>query len=375
MEKIFAELASINPRFEATGVFQNKEIIPLLEKYNLKFNDIIEHSTKMSRGVWKRNDIDVSIKPSEVSLVVPDKLQDVFKPAPKQAVQQNSSFASVPLLDEYYIPFGAYKDVETIIASKQFYPVLITGHSGNGKTMSVEQACARNNRPFMRINCTKKTDEETLIGSKTIIDGNVVVVEGPMLTAMRSGAVISLDEFSASDPNAILMLQGIMEGKPYFYAPTSEYIVPAKGFNVFLTDNTKGQGSEDGRYVGTNIINEAFLERIGMTIEQEFPTESVELKILQRRMMLKGAEDQDFAKSLVKWAAAIRKTFDDGGIDSVISTRRLGHIIDHFAIFKNKTKAVEQCTARFDEMTKMAFREFWDKISVEPVTPQESDND
>ena len=325
--------------------------------------------TKLARGVYQYTGLTTPTeKVKKTTKREPEVVQLAqvipLKPVRKEQVSKNDMYAQVPEKDLDYIPFGDYKDIEQIIKSELFYPVLITGHSGNGKTMTIEQACAKLKRPLIRINCTKKTDEEVLIGTKTLIDGDVVIVEGPLLIAMRSGSVILLDEFSCSDPNAILCIQGIMEGKPFYFPLTGEYITPKKGFNVFLTDNTKGQGSDDGRYVGTNILNEAFLERIGMNIEQEYPPLNIERKIVLRRMDTKGCVDEVFAEDLVKWAEAIRRTFADGGIDSVISTRRLGHIVDNFSIFKDKKKAIVQCTNRFDEMTKMAFVALFDKIAT-----------
>jgi len=361
VEQVYAEFSAKNPDFARTQEFRKRDLQEFCAEIGAKWHaSLFENTERVAHGVYKYTGVQnvVTIKKDPVvakqePILVPDN------------VLRNSNFGSIPMSDPDYVPFGQYRDIETIIKSKIFYPVLITGHSGNGKTLSVMQACAKLNRAMIRINCTKKTDEESLIGSKTLVDGNVIVVEGPFLTAMRSGSIVLLDEFSASDPNAILMLQGIMEGKPYYFTATGEYVYPAKGFNVFLTDNTKGQGSEDGRYVGTNILNEAFLERIGMTIEQEYPSATVEKKIMLRRMETKGCVNEKFAETLIKWSEAIRRTFADGGIDTMITTRRLGHIVDNYAIFNDTNKAIVDCTARFDEMTKQAFRTLWEKISEE----------
>ena len=355
--------------FIDNGTFSPKDVKFVCDKAGIEVNyDILKVSDKVGRGLYRYTG-QVSTAPvvapalkitADVQLVAP-----APEPVRKEAVQRNDSYAHVPEINSEYVPFGEYRDIEKIIKSGVFYPILITGQSGNGKTMGVEQACAKLGRPMIRLNCTKKTDEEVLIGTKTLIDGSVVVKEGPMLIAMRSGAVVLLDEFSCSDPSSIMCIQGIMEGKPFYFPLTGEYIKPAHGFNVIMTDNTKGQGSEDGRFVGTNVLNEAFLERIGSVYEQEYPSMVVEKQILLKRMAAKGCVDDEFASNLVKWADAIRRTFADGGIDSVISTRRLGHIIDNFAIFGNKKKAVVQCTNRFQDTTKDAFVGLWKSLSVE----------
>lgn len=368
MTKILELLTENCETFRADGTFTPGDIRAVCAAAGIepKFN-LLAKSNKVSRGVYQYTGSAKLKVVKKDPVVAPRNFEtvDAVQSNSREAVQRNSTFAHVPAVDKDYVPFGDYRDIEKIVKSKAFYPVLITGHSGNGKTMSIEQACAKFDRPMIRINCTKKTDEEVLIGSKTLIDGSVQVVEGPMLTALRSGAVLLLDELSCSDPGAIMCIQGILEGKPYYFPLSGEYITPAKGFNVFMTDNTKGQGSEDGRYIGTNVLNEAFLERIGVTLEQEYPSLVVEKKIVMARMETKECVDEKFADDLVKWAGSIRRAFADGGIDSVISTRRLAHIVDNFSIFGDKAKAIRQCTNRFDEMTKNAFVTLWDKISDE----------
>lgn len=384
---LFKLLSDRNESFAKTGRFLTSDLTAICKAENIPLSAAgaaVKLATRLDRGSYvytpgvapaaavkptRQPRVDVEMAKPSLKVIEPE-LHEVTRvtTAVHEAVQRFDLTAQVPLIDSDYIPFGEYKDLETIIKSKMFYPVLITGHSGNGKTMSVTQACAKFKRPMIRINCTKTTDAETLIGSKTLIDGNVVITEGPMLTSMRNGSIIILDEFSASDPNAILCLQGILEGGAYYFALTGEYVYPKEGFNVFLTDNTKGQGSDDGRYVGTNILNEAFLERVGMVIEQEYPSLAVEKKITIRKMENLNCVNEKFADDLVKWAEAIRRTFADGGVDSVITTRRLAHIVKHYSIFTDTNKAVKACCARFDEMTKMAFITLWEKISaVEPA--------
>ena len=280
----------------------------------------------------------------------------------------------VPARDPNYVPFGNYKDLQTIIKSGMFYPAYIAGPTGNGKSTSVEQICANTNKPLIRVNLNTMTDEDQLIGSKTLVDGNVEIVEGPIVIAMRYGIPLLLDEIDAGGANTLLCLQPILEGKPFYFKLKNEMITPAKGFNIFATANTKGKGSDDGRYIGTNVLNEAFLERFAVTFNQPYPIEKVELQIVQNLFVHFGLADQkktinqsksldDFAENLVKWAAVVRKTFDDGGCDENITTRRLTHIVRAFSIFKNEKKAIELCLNRFDDVTKMAFVDLYSKIA------------
>lgn len=281
----------------------------------------------------------------------------------------------IPKVDPNYVAFGNHKDVDTIIKSRQFYPAYISGPTGNGKSTTVEQACAKNKRPLIRVNLNMMTDEDQLIGSKTLVDGNVQVVEGPIIIAMRNGIPLLLDEIDAGSANTLLCLQPILEGKPFYFKLKNELIYPAQGFTVFATANTKGKGSEDGRYIGTNVLNEAFLERFAVTFNQAYPSASVERKIVLNLMKSYGCEDAEFAETLVKWADAIRRTFDDGGVDETITTRRLVHIVRAFSIFKDKKKAVDLCINRFDDITRAAFSDLFEKVAKpepeqEPVIEQ-----
>lgn len=268
----------------------------------------------------------------------------------------------IPQVDFNYVAFGNHKDVENIIKSYEFYPTYITGPTGNGKSTMVEQICAKNKRDLIRINLNTMSDEEQLIGSKTLEDGNVTVVEGPVLIAMRTGSVLLLDEIDAGAANTLLCLQPILEGKPYYFKLKNEVITPARGFNIIATANTKGKGSDDGRYIGTNVLNEAFLERFAVTFEQEYPTRANELKIINNLMATHGCVDKEFSELLVKWAESIRRTFDDGGLDETITTRRLVHVIKAFSIFKDQLKAIELCCNRFDEQTKESFIDLFTKL-------------
>lgn len=285
-------------------------------------------------------------------------------------VQHSSSIEVKPLIpvkDKNYVAFGNHKDVDLIVKSGMFYPTYITGPTGNGKSTMVEQVCAAHKKPLIRVNLNMMTDEEQLIGSKTLVDGNVQVVEGPVLIAMRTGATLLLDEIDAGGANTLLCLQPILEGKPFYFKLKNELITPAQGFNIFATANTKGKGSDDGRYIGTNVLNEAFLERFAVTLNQEYPSSAVEKKIVLNLMKAYGCEDVEYAETLVKWADAIRRTFEDGGVDELITTRRLTHVVRAYSIFKNKKKAVELCCNRFDDICRAAFIDLFDKVSNDPV--------
>ena len=272
----------------------------------------------------------------------------------------------VPQKDSGFVPFGNFTDLKKILGSGIFYPVFITGMSGNGKTFSVEQACAALNKELIRVNITIETDEDDLIGGFRLVDGNTVWHNGPVIEALERGAVLLLDEVDLAS-NKILCLQSILEGKGVFLKKTGKYVVPAPGFTVVATANTKGKGSDDGRFIGTNVLNEAFLERFALTFEQEYPTPSVEAKILG-----KMCDDDEFVTRLVDWADIIRKTFNDGGIDEIISTRRLVHIINAYKIFGKRMKAIQSCVNRFDDETKESFLSLYEKIDDKVETTEEA---
>tara|TARA_R100000458_G_C8256145_1_gene232270 strand:+ start:190 stop:1449 length:1260 start_codon:yes stop_codon:yes gene_type:complete len=267
----------------------------------------------------------------------------------------------VPAKSKNFVPFGSFNDVHTIIASEMFYPVFVTGLSGNGKTFGIEQACAKAGRECIRVNLTIETDEDDLIGGFRLINGETVYQKGPVTEAMERGAVLLLDEIDLAS-NKIMCLQPVLEGKPLFLKKIGEVVEPAPGFNIVATANTKGKGDEAGRFIGTNVLNEAFLERFPITFEQPYPSMAVEKKIVAKELKLLGVEDNEFASLLVSWADTIRKTFFDGGCDEIIATRRLIHIAKAFSIFNDRVKAVELCVARFDEETKESFLDLYKKV-------------
>ena len=279
----------------------------------------------------------------------------------------------VPKKDPVFVSFGNYPDVKSIIRSKMFYPVFITGLSGNGKTMGVTQACAENKRELIRVNITIETDEDDLLGGYRLKDGQTVWQNGPVIEAMERGAVLLLDEIDLAS-NKIMCLQPILEGSGVFVKKINRFVKPANGFNVIATANTKGQGSDDGKFIGTNVLNEAFLERFPITFEQSYPSVAIEQKILVATYKNStGKSDNDFCKKLVTWADVIRKTYFDGSVDEIISTRRLVHIIQAYAIFGKKMKAVEVCTNRFDDDTKNSFIELYTKVDAGATAEQISE--
>ena len=322
--------------------------------YQTVTNKIADY--KVGRGKW--------------NLTIQEELEQTYQAPPAMpTVEQNL----IPDKDDTFVKFGNFGDLKKIIQSRLFYPTFITGLSGNGKTLSVEQACAQLGRELIRVNITIETDEDDLIGGFRLVDGATVWHNGPVIEALQRGAILLLDEVDLAS-NKILCLQSILEGKGVFLKKIGKYVKPTKGFNVFATANTKGKGSEDGRFIGTNVLNEAFLERFPVTFEQTYPTPATEQKILEGISLDLGIEDTDFCKRLVDWADIIRKTFYDGGIDEIISTRRLVHIIRAFSIFKDKAKAIQVCVSRFDDETKQSFLELYDKVDADFVMPVENDS-
>ena len=302
-----------------------------------KLNDF-----KVGRGKW--------------NLTVQEKLEQNYQaPAALPVIEQDL----IPQKDDSFVKFGNFTDIKKIIQSRLFYPTFITGLSGNGKTFLVEQACAQLKRELIRVNITIETDEDDLIGGFRLVNGETVWHNGPVIEALERGAVLLLDEVDLAS-NKILCLQSILEGKGVFLKKIGRFVKPKDGFQVIATANTKGKGSDDGRFIGTNVLNEAFLERFCVTFEQSYPTPSTEQKILES-----DCDDKEFCKHLVDWADIIRKTFYDGGIDEIISTRRLVHIVRAYSIFGDKAKALQVCINRFDDETKAAFLELYDKVDAD----------
>ena len=306
---------------------------------------------KVTRGKWNLKVTAKKVAQIEKSFEAPAAL-----PATQQSL--------IPTKDDTFVQFGSFQDVKKIIQSRLFYPTFITGLSGNGKTFSVEQACASLKRELIRVNITIETDEDDLIGGFRLLNGQTVWHNGPIIEALERGSILLLDEIDLAS-NKILCLQSILEGKGVFLKKIGRYVKPAPGFNVIATANTKGKGSEDGRFIGTNVLNEAFLERFPVTFEQAYPSVKTEFKILQGLAATLNIKDDDFCQRLVDWGDIIRKTFYDGGIEEIISTRRLVHIVRAYSIFNDKMKAIQVCVNRFDDETKQAFLELYDKVDAD----------
>jgi len=314
---------------------------------------------KTAKGKWNL----------EVTTAAVENIEKSFNsPAVLPQVEQNL----VPEKDTTFVKFGNFPDIKKIIASKLFYPTFVTGLSGNGKTFGIEQVCAQLGRELIRVNITIETDEDDLIGGFRLVNGNTVWHNGPVVEALERGAILLLDEIDLAS-NKILCLQPVLEGKGLFLKKIGKFVQPKAGFNVVATANTKGKGSDDGRFIGTNVLNEAFLERFPVTFEQAYPAPAHEIKILKNVASSLGVDDTDFCKRLVDWADIIRKTFYDGGIEEIISTRRLVHILRAFSIFNNKEKAIKVCINRFDEDTKQSFLELYDKVDADFEITKELD--
>ena len=335
---------------------------------------------RSNRGQYRLPDAPNGVRPAVTAMVteepaVVELAQTATVHVLRQKKLEDHADTSIPEKYQGYVPFGFYKDLTSIVLSQEFFPVFITGMSGNGKTLMVEQVCATLKRECIRVNISVETDESDLIGGPTLIEGNVVYRDGPVMTAMKRGAILLIDEVDRGS-NKLMCLQGILEGKPYFNKKSGEYIHPKRGFNVIATANTKGRGSEEGRYL-SQILDDAFLERFNITVEQEYPEAKVELKILKPLL-----NDDEFAENLVKWADVIRKTFAEGGVDEIISTRRLVHISKTYAIFKDRQKAIQLCVNRFDQETKDSFLDLYSKVDIKvaeantaPVTPITTDDE
>jgi len=315
-----------------------------------------EKIVKLKESIVKLNDADCKVNEPETEMAYAQVLEF------RQPKLIDDSEPAVPQKWPDYVPFGFYKDMKNIISSKAFYPVFVTGLSGNGKTLMVEQVCAELNRECIRVNISVETDESDLLGGPTLVNGNVVNRDGPVLIAMKRGAVLLIDEVDRGS-NKLMCLQGIMEGKPHYNKKSGEMVYPADGFTIIATANTKGRGSDEGKYL-SQILDDAFLERFPITVEQEYPDAKTERKILTPLIA-----DKDFVECLVQWADVVRKSYQEGATDEIISTRRLVHIAKAFGIFKDRMKAITLCVNRFDEETKMAFLDLYSKVDSSVESP------
>ena len=372
MRKIDREnlVARLQEQDNGTGVFTRRQIIDSANELGLGFPAWLVNGRKdlkVDRGVYNLTAMFGGQTVAPIAAPAPavaQPLEVVETKTPATVVQAKLQVEVdnlIPNKDETFVPFGFYKDLKKVLQGNLFYPIFISGLSGNGKTTMVEQVCANLKREAIRVNISIETDEDDLIGGNTLVDGNVVYREGPVLTAMKRGAILILDEIDRGS-NKMMCLQAILEGKPYFNKKTGETVTPAPGFNIVATANTKGRGSDDGKFISANILDEAFLERFAITVEQEYPTMATEKKIVLKKMERTNTSDDEFATHLVTWSDVIRKTYYEGAIDELISTRRLEHIVNAFAVFGDKQKAVQLCVNRFDEDTKQAFIDLYSKV-------------
>ena len=348
-------------------VFSRDDVLGKGRELGLSFRQIRKNilidDYRVGKGMYSIEGVE-SV-PQEVSISDdPSPTQKVSPPQPSTEVNliANTSMESlIPEKFEGFVEWGHYSDVKRIVRSRMFYPIFVTGLSGNGKTLMVEQIHASLSKELIRVNITIETDEDDLLGGFRLVNGETKFVPGPVVEAMEKGCTLLLDECDLGS-NKIMCLQPVLEGKGVYLKKVNKWILPKKGFNVIATANTKGKGSDDGRFIGTNVLNEAFLERFAITLEQPYPSVQVETKIVLGSMLKYGKTDKEFASKLVDWADVIRKTFFSGAIDEIISTRRLDHIVKTFSIFGNRMKAIQMCVARFDDETRDAFLDLYTKV-------------
>ena len=359
-------LSAVQDKYDNIQTITRQQIKSVCAEYAIDYPNwlVTDVKRRVSRGVYSLfNDATAVTKRKRVA--------DATVDMAVAAVQFNTA-AQLNLVPEKargYVPFGNFADVRQIVKSGKFYPMYITGLSGNGKTMMIEQVCAQENREMVRVNITIETDEDDLIGGFRLIDGKTVWQNGPVIVAMERGAVLLLDEVDLGS-NKMMCLQPVLEGKPVYLKKINKVITPQPGFNIVATANTKGKGSEDGRFIGTNVMNEAFLERFSITMEQEYPSVKIEQKILNNVLGVSGIAEPAFTDKLVQWADVIRKSFYEGAVGEIISTRRLVHICEAYAIFgKNREKAIQLCLNRFDVDTKNSFLDLYKKLdeTINPV--------
>jgi MoxR-like ATPase len=372
-------LEAITSAYGKNAIVTMAGIKEIVDESNFKRSDyrwLTREEHRADRGKYRLPSLPSATNTENLAAMAADivpirREQPVAKKFDPNAVSEHD-YAQVPAKDKHYVPFGEFKMIEKIVASGKFFPVFISGHSGNGKTFMVEQVCAKVKRPMIRVQMSRETDEDDLIGGFRLIDGETKFMKGPVLRAMEIGALLLIDEADRADPGKAMCLQGILEGKPYFMKKTGEIIEATEGFNVIVTANTKGRGSDDGRYVAATMLDDAWLERFPITIEQEYPTAAIEKKILTNYLSddTITTDDKAFVDHLTVWSEIIRKTFTEGAIDELISTRRLVHIAQTFRMIGDRQKAIRLCINRFDEETKTAFLDLYAKVdpTINPVT-------
>jgi len=361
-----AFVKTLGDKYPGRAIFDRDELIDHANEMGMPFPGFcMKSENRVGRGKYQIQMLSLvsgnakRVEPVEVENSENKLVQTVFEQVKIE----------VPNKDKMYVSWGFFRDVKQIIESNAFYPLFIAGLSGNGKTMMVEQACADTKRKYVRVNITEETDEDDLIGGFRVVNGETVWCDGPIPQAMKQGAICLIDEIDRGS-NKLMCLQAVLEGKPLYIKKTGAVIQPAFGFNIIATANTKGRGSDDGRFTGARILDEAFLERFVATMDQPYPTTAVEKKIVLNAMEAYGNLDGEFADNLVTWAEIIRKTYEDGGVDDLISTRRLVHIARTYGIFGDRKRSIELCISRFDEDTRVAFLDLYTKVDSKAITPQ-----
>ena len=378
-------LIEATKQFGANAVITKSQVQDTLKSLGIMgfgYGHLVQAGMSAGNDKIKLQSVDVS--KTDVAVV---SKKEVVKEVVKETSQDNATVNLVmgsdiqnlvPSPFEGFVSWGHHSTIKQVVKSGMFYPIFVTGLSGNGKTLMIEQVHAELKKELIRVNITIETDEDDLLGGFRLVNGETKFVPGPVIEAMQRGCTLLLDECDLGS-NKLMCLQPVLEGKGVYLKKVNKWVTPKNGFNVMATANTKGKGSEDGRFIGTNILNEAFLERFAVTIEQPYASNTVEKKIVLGSMKkyMKGAVDEKFATNLVQWSEVIRKTFYDGGIDEVISTRRLDHIVKAFAIFKDKMKSIELCVARFDEDTKVSFLDLYSKIDagVDPLAENKEEEE
>ena len=375
-------LASFSSSFPEKTSFTRDEMFKYAEEEmkltNTTAYALMKRLPRLGRGIYSMIGASAKTAPQTNRAARVVNAAVAVKPAPAatavapKVMSTTSDEVFVPEKDPTFVKWGYFSDVSQIIKSKMFYPMYVAGLSGNGKTMMIEQVCATLGREYVRVQITPETDEDDLIGGFRLLNGETVFAKGPVIKAMEAGAILLIDEIDRGS-NKLMCLQGVLEGKPVLIKKTGEVVTAAPGFNVIGTANTKGKGDEAGRFISASIIDEAFLERFTITLEQPYASAAVEKKIILNHMAKFGTDDTEFAEKLVVWGQAIRKTFEDGGVDDIISTRRLCHIVQTFSIFGNRKKAIELCVNRFDVDTRAAFMDLYEKMDAEVVEPVEAE--
>ena len=375
-QKIIAANATKLASELGSGEHSRKSIIAASKKLGMKdsegYNVVYKYMTSGSkRGYYSFPSDDNVVTDAPVTAMA-NVTTPVMKLQSVQSVTDDEVY--IPEKVAEYIKWGEFNTIKKVVESKMFYPIYISGPSGNGKTMMVEQVCANAKREYVRAQITPETDEDDLIGGFRLINGETVFQKGPVIKAMEKGAILLIDEIDRAT-NKIMCLQGVLEGNPVLLKKTGEVIKPAPGFNVIATANTKGRGSDDGRYTAASIIDDAFLERFVAAIDQPFPNPQVEEKIVKAHMLKYDSLDEDFLKKLIAWSNVIRKTFEADGVDEVISTRRLCHITKTYKIFNDRMKSIALCISRFDEETKDAFLDLYSKVDADVNYGEESSDE